>query len=284
MRKLLKLVIALFLIVIIGIVGALFYIDAIAKSAIERGSTYALGVNTTLDSADVQILGGQLELTDLNVANPQGFKSDHFLDLAGGDVQVTLNSLRQDLVHVPHLRLTGADLILERTPGTGEANYRIILDNLKKLQGDQPREAKRFIIDELVITDLNVHVNMLGLGEIADVLVPTIREIKLTEVGAEEGRGVTISELSGLVLKAILAAAVEQGAGRIPDDVIGDLRSKLAELADLDKLAEQVHLGEIQRKAEELGVPKEITDRAQEELDKAKGKLEGLLNGEPKEK
>jgi uncharacterized protein involved in outer membrane biogenesis len=285
MRKLFKLFVALIVVIIVGVIAVFFYIDQIAKTAIERGSTYALGVDTKLDSADVGVFSGQLKLKILNVDNPEGFAADHFLNLSGGDMQVTLNSLRQDVVRVPYLRLTGADISLEKK--SGQANYRVILDNLKKLQGDQPSEGKRFIIDELVIRDLKVNVDLLGIKEVAQVtqaMVPKIAEIKLTEVGAKDGRGVTISELSGLVLKAMLASIAEQGSGLIPEDMLGDLRGKLSELADLDKLAQTIDLGDLQKKAEEIGVPKEITDRAQDELDKAKGKIGDLLGDDRKDK
>lgn len=289
-RKLLTSVFALILLIVIIVVGVFIYIDAIAKSAIERGATYALGVNTSLDSADVQVFQGQVELAKLNVSNPDGYASDHFLDLGTGNMRVTLGSLRQDVVHVPHLRLIGADINLEKKAGA--ANYQVILDNLKKLQGDQPREGKRFIIDELVIRDVDVHVDLLsaaGLGgadDLTRVTVP-IDEVKLEDVGKQDGRGVTIGELSGLVLKAMLASAVEKGAGLIPDDVIGELRGKLTELANLDRLVERIDLGNLEKTARELGLPsdvsKDIGDRAQQELDKAKGKLGDLLGGDEKD-
>src|SRR5262245_37914607 len=128
MKKLFKLVILLIVLVFVVGLGAFFYIDTIAKAAIEKGSTLALGVQTKLNSAKLRILDGQLIMSGLDVANPSGFESKHFLNLKDGDVAVTLGSLDDDVVEVPHLLLSDVDVNLEKK--SGKSNYQIILDNL----------------------------------------------------------------------------------------------------------------------------------------------------------
>ena len=85
MRKLIWLVIILVVLLAAGLIAAFFYIDSIAKQAVERGGTYALGVNTTLRKADVEVFSGAVTLNGLRVANPEGFAADHFLRLGEGD-------------------------------------------------------------------------------------------------------------------------------------------------------------------------------------------------------
>ena len=75
MKKLIKLVAVLLILLVLATVAVALYIDTIAKTAIERGATYALGVETTLGSADVGLLSGTFSMGDLTVANPAGFES-----------------------------------------------------------------------------------------------------------------------------------------------------------------------------------------------------------------
>src|SRR5262245_51670383 len=112
MKTLIKLVLIVIVLVIVAVVGAFIYIDTIAKSAIERGSTHALKVDTKLSSASLKIFKGQLVMDKLNVSNPTGYKSNHFLNLNNGDVAVTLGSLTKDVVEVPYLHLTNIDMNL----------------------------------------------------------------------------------------------------------------------------------------------------------------------------
>ena len=228
-------------VVLVAIVAIAFMsIDSIAKTAIERGSTYALGVQTTLASADIGILSGEFAMFGLDVANPEGFESDHFLQLGEGFLAVSLGSLREDTVEVPTLALTGIDINLEKRGG--KANYKIIADNLKRFesgdtaddggQADAGKPGKRFVIHEIIIRDVNVTVDLVPAGGALTRLEVPIDEIRMTDVGSES---MTSAELTNRVIKMILAAIVKNGA-HLPADLVNDLGGALAQLGDLDNI------------------------------------------------
>jgi len=227
--------------VLAGIVVLAFMsIDSMAKTAIVRGSTYALGVQTTLASADIGIVSGEFAMKGLVVANPEGFESDHFLRLDEGFLAVSLGSLRQDTVEVPTLALTGIDINLEKRGG--RANYKIIADNLKRFesrdtaddgaQADAGKPGKRFVIHEIIIRDVNVTVDLVPAGGALTRLEVPIEEIRMTDVGSES---MTTAELTDRVIKMILAAIVKNGA-HLPADLVNDLGGALAQLGDLGNM------------------------------------------------
>ena len=227
--------------VLAGIVVLAFMsIDSIAKTAIVRGSTYALGVQTTLASADIGIVSGEFTMKGLEVANPEGFESDHFLRLDEGFLAVSLGSLRQDTVEVPTLALTGIDINLEKRGG--RANYKIIADNLKRFesrdtaddgaQADAGKPGKRFVIHEIIIRDVNVTVDLVPAGGALTRLEVPIEEIRMTNVGSDS---MTTAELTDRVIKMILAAIVKNGA-HLPADLVNDLGGALAQLGDLGNM------------------------------------------------
>ena len=246
MKKLVKLVLALIMLLIVVCLGAFFYIDTIAKAAIEKGSTAALGVQTKLGSAKLKIFDGQLKMSGLDVANPAGFQSKHFLNLKDGDVAVTLGSLTHDVVEVPHLTLADLDVNLEKK--AGKSNYQVILDNLKGSETDSSpssKEGKRFIIKNLDIKNVKVHLDMLGVGgNLSKINVP-IDEIKLENVGSDSNKGVLLKDLTGVIIKAIFAAAIDKGGSLIPADIGGELKNGLAQLQGLEKLAHVKDLGKV---------------------------------------
>jgi len=308
-KLLLVLVVLLVLLVAIAGVAAFSYVDTIAKRAVEKGGTYALGVDTTLGGADVGIMSGTFAMNDLKVANVAGYPAPHFLTLGDASVAISLESLREPTVVLPKLHLDSIDVRLEKKDGA--ANYNVILDNLKKVSGGSgdkpapqpaPGEEKKFIITDLSITKVVVHVDVFGaggapaalgnaLGALTKVTVP-IDEIKLQNVGKTgdgvAGSGVTISQLTNIIVQAVLAAAVENGGGLIPADILGDLRGKLASLGDLSKLDLKV-LGDAKATVEDLTktvdeVQKKVEDAAKQgekAIDDAKKVFEGLI---PKKK
>ncbi|HZW07737.1 MAG TPA: hypothetical protein VFF65_11505 [Phycisphaerales bacterium] len=260
LKKLLYAVVGLVVLLVIAALGVFFYIDSIAKGVIERGGTYALGTETTVSSVDVGVFKGEFELSGLKVANPAAagpdkFTSPHFLKLGKGETAVSYSTLRQPTVVIPSLTLDDVDVYLEKRGST--TNYNAILDHLKKVMGSGEKPApagdeKKFVISDLRITNVTVHVDMAaavpgGLGNVGDAITKvsqstiTIDRIELKDVGRTGtgvgGTGVTMSELTAIVVKAVLAAAAERGGGLIPPDLLSDLRAQLSSIANLDALS-----------------------------------------------
>lgn len=298
-KAIVGLVVVLLVVVAIGVVVLFGYIDRIARVGIEKAGTYALGVPTTLESADVAIFGGSFAMSGLAVANPTGFESPHFLSLGDGGVDVTLGSLREETVELPLLGLSGLDVVLERREG--KANYKVILDNLKRLESGEKKtedpaaeSGKRFIVRKVDIQDVAVTVDLLPIGGDLTKVDLSIDEIVLTDVGSESDRGVLLSELSNILVKAILAAIVEKGGNIIPADLLTDLQGGLAQLESLRDLGIDM-AADVQGRIDEA---KGKIDGMKGRLDEAKGDLEdlgkqtddamkglgGLLGGDKKDK
>ncbi|MCC6675515.1 MAG: hypothetical protein IT436_00090 [Phycisphaerales bacterium] len=291
-KRLIVLAAVLIILVVGGIIFALTRIDSIFKTAVEKGGTYALGVKTTLTSADVELTQGKASMSGLDVANPAGYKSDKFFGLGTGSVQVAIPTLNQPVIEVPTLKLSDIRVNLEKTEG--KANYQVILDNLAKLSGGQQQPAstgsdKKFIINEVDIRNVVVHVDLIPVGgALTQVNVP-IEEIQLKNVGTAS-KGLPAGELAKVIIKAVLAVATEKGAGIIPADVLGDLQSQLSRLGDLQSMGI-----EVQSKLSEAG-QKALDDakaKAQQQIDEGKKKvddavkdaqkkLEDLIPGKPK--
>lgn len=281
MKKLIK--IALVLVVLVGVlVGiAFFYMDSIAKAAIEKGATASLGVKTTLGTADVQPFAGRLELSKLNVANPEGFKSPHFLTMNDGATQVALGTLRQDTVEIPELTLTGIDMNLERAGS--KSNYDVILKNMKGTETQPPPAdgGKKYVIKQVRIRDIKVHVDMLPIGGDATKLTVPIDEIKLDDFGSDTPNGADMSQLVNTLVKAIFTAAVQKGGGLIPAEMLGDLTGHLAGLKGLGNI--KLDAGSAVKALGDLGgdATKKLEDVA-EQGKKALDDLGGLLGGDKK--
>ena len=207
MKKIKRLIVGLVVLLVVVVVAVVLWIDHIAKAGVETGATYALGVNTTVDSVDVGVLTGGVQMDALNVANPQGYGSDHFLRLGKGKVAVSLGSLMNETVILPELTLAGISMNLERRGAKG--NYQVILDNLKKFESqeaaepepDEPKQGKKFVIEKVDISDVQVQVELLPIGGDATRLPVRIERIELKNVGSDSDGGVLLSELTGILIR-----------------------------------------------------------------------------------
>lgn len=298
MKILKRLVLAAVVLVVLlagGVMLLLSQVDRIAKVAIEQGGTFATGTQTTVNDVSIGLFSGKFGLSGLTIANPEGFKSPAFMSLGTGGVDLSLASLSGSTIEVPRFSLDTLEVNLERRDG--KTNYGSILDSLKRLQGQggatQPTSSgdeTKLIINDLSLSNIVVKIDLAGgpqaVSDLTRVTIP-IDRITLSNVGKTgggvAGTGVTVSELSSIVISAVLSAATEKGGSLIPADLLGDLNGRLEGLGK--NLLDMKVVAETQAKVEELGkkvvedVKKTVDETAKKAADKASEALKGLIPG-----
>lgn len=295
------------LVVLVGVVlgGALYYVDSIAKKAIEQGGEMALGVPTNLSDLHISLVGGEAELKGLQVANPSGFEAQTFLGLGQGDVAVSLGSLMEDTVRIPHVRLSAIRINLEQKGKTN--NVEPILARTKSLasqggassQTAQPAgDGKKFIVDYFSLDDVQVNANLELLGQTSKVNL-TLPKIELKNIGAEE-QGLPLAELVQQVVQAVLGAVQNssstlspalaqllagelKGLDGIKTEVIGQAK---AEVEKKVKEVQQQVKQQVQEKIKEVVPAVPLTEEVNKAVEEKTGNLlkgvGDLLGGEKK--
>lgn len=271
----------LVLLVLLGL-GAVLFVDSLAKQAIVRGGKHALGVETRLERASIGLVSGEFALSDLAIANPPGFTDPDFFALRSARLELPLSTLMQSRITIPSLVLEGITIALERNAqGT---NYGVILDNLGRFEGGETPQpegesdgeaGKTFLLQSLVIRDVRAAVNLLPTGGDLTKLSLSIPEIVVDDLRS----GMTLPEICALVVKTVIQAAIQAGAGTLPADLLADLRGRLDGLEGLAQVRVAEELGKVektlQEQAQKLGPEAEkALKAASEELG---GKLDGLL-------
>lgn len=255
MKALFKLLIALIVLVAVAAAGAFFYVDSIAKKAIERGGEMALGVPTQLDKVHVSLWGGEASLSGLNISNPTGFNARTFLGLGQGDVAVSLGSLMGDTVKIPRVRLSNIRINLEQNGKKN--NVEPILARAKSLAGNNDSAAaqpssdggKKFIIEYFSLDDVQVNANLDVLGQSSKVNL-VLPKIELRNLGAEE-QGLPMAELVQKVVQAVLSAA-RNSSGQLSPLLANLLAGELSGLKGIKTEVIGEAKAQVEKKVEEL--------------------------------
>ena len=239
MKKPLKIVVVIVAVLVAGLLAAWLCIDWIAKAGIETGGTYALGVATNVDSVSLSLLGGEMKINGLKVANPEGWKTPHLMKAERIEVGLRLGSLLGDTVEVNRFEIQGLDMNIEQK--LGASNVSDLLNNIKAKTGDgkkeQPKEAggRKVKVGRVVVRDVVAHAQVLPVGGNATTLDIKVPEIVMDNVTQDNAAGVAVPELMRRLFPAILASVVDKAKGALPD-------------ADLKKLS-----GDIASATESLG-------------------------------
>lgn len=294
MKSLVKGLIVLVVIFVAVIAGALFYIDSIAKKAIEVGGSQALGVPTTLKGINISLLGGDVSMNGLNVGNPPGFKGAHFLKLGLGEVAVSLGSLTGDTITVPKVRLANINVNLEQDGKKN--NVQPLLQKAQSSAGggkgsSRPAPAsdgggKKFIIENFSIENVQVAAQLALLGQDSKLNL-VLPKIELKNLGADKG-GMTVEEIIQTVVQTILDAVANSSGSLSPqlaallkgelkglDTVKGEVIGKAS--AEVDKAA-----GQLQQQLDKVPLPAGTDKGVEQEADKAIKGIKGLFGADKK--
>jgi hypothetical protein len=285
MKLAVRIAIGLVLLLLLLGLGAFFFVDSLAKQAIERGGRYALGVETRLDSASVGLVSGEFALAGLAVANPPGFAQPDFFTLRSTQLDLPLSTLMEDRITIPLLELKGIGLDLERN--ASGTNYGVILDHLKRFEsGEAPAEeggsdggkGKTFVLQKLVIRDVRAAVNLLPAGGDLTKLSLSIPEIVIENAGTD----MTLAQICALVVKTVIQAAIQAGGGVLPEELLADLRGRLDNLEGTARVLVDEELGKLEGKLQEEA--KKLGPEAEKALKEAGDALGGQLDGLLKKK
>nr|WP_320116473.1 hypothetical protein [uncultured Desulfuromonas sp.] len=239
MKTLVKLVVVLLVIVAVVLGAATFYLDSIAKKAVEYGGEKALGVTTKVDSLHISLLGGSSELSGFTIANPQGFAQEQFLTLGSAAVAINLQSLTSETIRISKVALSGLHLSIEQQDQS--SNVQALLKNVPKSQRSDTKSTstgssttdsgKKFIIEQLILDDINVSAQLTALGNKVSEVNLTVPPINMTNVGEKNG-GMTMEQLIEFIVQTVVEATADNSSGLSP--ALSQLLN--ADLADLDTL------------------------------------------------
>jgi hypothetical protein len=281
------------LIVIVLVVGALaivyFNLNGIVRRTVETQASSSLDLKTTLGSARVSLLGGSLNLGDLAIASPPGYKAPAMLSLNDAGVRVSLGQLRGDPVHVKQITLDSPRIVLEAN-GT-KLNVQAITDLPSKTppsptDSSKPTGPLKLIIDELNVTSAQIALRPgLSVPGVKEEYALTLPSFTMKNIGNAEGNenGVAIKE----VVVQLLTTAAQRAAES--DQLPPELRNLLS--MNVDQLKQRVGAEvnkQIQNVTKDLEkkLPGDIGKQVGDVLkDKdAGGALQGVLGGDKKKK
>jgi len=269
MKTLLKVIAALIVLVIIAVLVVVLRINDIAKTGIERGGEYALGVPTAVEGVDISLFGGTVGLEGLEVSNAAGFESAPYLmHNKAFNFGLNTGSIMSDTIEVDLIELDGLDLYIIKKDG--KDNIKPILDHLKQFEGGEKAQeetgsSKQFIIKKIVVKNITAHVDVPVVGQ---KTVSLKDDIVLENVTQDNAKGMVMSEIMARLFPMITAAVLESLGDVLPADLLASLNGDLAGVAD--QLGGNV--GQMIKQPGKMleDIQSQATERLQETTDKLK--------------
>lgn len=217
------------------LVAVALLINVIAKAGIEKGATYALGVDTSVDGVRIGLLTGSFRIAGLTIDNPKGFTDPYIMKSGKFSIDVKPISLLSGNVRLDKFEIDGLELIIEQKIKGN--NVSPILKHLEELSAEDAAEeneaaqGKNLIIDEVLIKNVVASVRLPSLaGKLGRVKIK-IPEIRIKDFGAEKEKKTGMLQVTRRIFSEVIIAVIDKGEGLLPDDLIGSLGDGIAGLS-----------------------------------------------------
>lgn len=228
MKLLIKIIVVLVVVAGALLAGVVMYAGKLVKTGVETAGPMVLQVPVTLESARVYVLKGEVNLKNLHIGNPEGYKTPGLFDLGGVEVKLDTDSLKTDKIIIEKIHILEPVITYER--GLTDSNISALLAKLQAKEEKEKEPAtekteeptptgqkKKVVIKEFILDGAKVNVSLTALGG-KSLSIP-LPPIKLQNIGDDEG-GASVSEVVQKILGAISGALVTALASS--GEILGD--------------------------------------------------------------
>jgi uncharacterized protein involved in outer membrane biogenesis len=253
------------LVLLVIVVGAVIYVasslDSIVAAAIEKYGSQATQTPVRVSAVNIDLKSGQGSISELSVANPDGFSAPHAFTLGGISTNIDLNSITKDPIVIQEINVQSPRVVYEINKA-GKSNIAALQDNLAESGGSGDSAAKtdagggpRLVIRRLVIDSGQIDAKVAALPQ--KDMSAKLPRIELTNIGEGQG-GATASQVAEQVVSALLARVGPAVGGLGLDRYLGK---------SVDQLKDDLGAGVKEKAADSLGGA----------AGESKEKLKGLL-------
>ena len=228
MSRLRRAVLILVPLLILAGVIVFLRLDGFLKTTVESQTSSSLNLGTTLKSARLSLLRGNVNLNQLHIASPRGFSAPHMFEMGDVDLSVKYGQLRKDPIHVESLTLDRPRLVIEQS--NGALNFKKAMDLMPASHQSASQRPIKLIIDELKIKEAQVviHPGLPGVQEEITVPVPSIVMRNIGNSGGSQN-GAAIKDVAMQVIAALADSAAQSGA--LPAELKALLHLNVKEVA-----------------------------------------------------
>ncbi|MBO4514027.1 MAG: hypothetical protein J5746_14820 [Victivallales bacterium] len=243
-RRIGGILLGLLVVIIVALCVLLIFLDFVVKTGIQTVGSSVTKCKVTVEHVSISILRGKVELGDLVVGNPEGYKTEAAFKL--GKIYVKMNPMslfmgkrthiNEVLVDAPEITYEMNPLALTSNIGTIQKNVESLLpakdEKKKEEKKEEKKEGRPVEISLIKVSDGKIRISATFAGGLAvPIPLPTIT---LKDIGKEEE--ITPPEATATVLEEVCTGVVS--SAKSSSAAAGDTAGQVVDSAkDLGKSA-----------------------------------------------
>jgi hypothetical protein len=239
MKKLLKIAVVLVLLVVVAVAVIVYLayrnVNEIVRFSTEKGLAYALMVPATVGGAEVNFTEQWVELSDITIPNPEGYKTSHAMKFGVIRAEIDAASFRTNERRVKLVLVNNPDISFEQKLRT--SNIQQLLDNVSRLAGTaenepapsaDPATEPTLIIDKVRVENTVVRFTLPLASVVASEsgnATMRVSDIEINDFGG--GKQQTPAEALQLFIAVILETVIKNGQGILSAETLASLKGSM---------------------------------------------------------
>ncbi len=219
MKKLGKILMWLVIVVVVVLLVAVLTlpmtIGPIVKTAASVGGPKALGVPVSVGDVKLNVLAGNLTVSQVKVGNPQGYSDKDAFAVDKVEVGLNMRSLMSDTIVVRKIQIDAPAISFESKDG--KSNFDAMMANTKKASEEEKQKTekekkpgKKVVIEEFSLNNAKVsYASGITLGKSITVPLPSL---VIRDIGKKSG-GATAADALTEVINGILGGLSQAVTG-----------------------------------------------------------------------
>ena len=235
------LLLCVFLLLAMGFLALEFLLGTIVRNGVQIFAPKLTGTQVFLSSCSVSLLRGRIELRNLEIKNPEGFKTPNAFVLKNLVVQVAPMSILSQKMAIREFLIDGMEVTYEQKltssnlstikgnmdrfskSSASSAKEETTVDKSAKEAGAQTEKPpKKFQIDNLDIKNVGISVAVLS-GPPVSLPMPPLH---MEKVG-QEGDGASATEVSVEVMLSLfdgIFKSIQDNSGKLGGNILEGLK------------------------------------------------------------
>ncbi|QSH41720.1 hypothetical protein P0136_06580 [Lentisphaerota bacterium ZTH] len=205
-KRILFFFLGLLIVVIIALVVVFAYLDTIVAGGIRKFGSEALGTKVSVSNVYISVLNGNLKISGLKIANPDGYLKPDAFKMGSFAVDMDIKSIFSDTIVIKKITISDMNVDYEPTI-KGGSNLKDLQNNVAQYSARSKKaepavkepakptapapegKKKKVIIEELVVNNGTVQVSSKMLNQSASV---TLNKFEMQDIGKKNNDPVVV--------------------------------------------------------------------------------------------
>ncbi|MGK7950880.1 MAG: hypothetical protein AB4368_19390 [Xenococcaceae cyanobacterium] len=219
-----KIIAGILIIIVVALAVVWTRLDATVESNIEQIASATLGTDTRIEKLRLGLIDGQMEIDEVNINNPKGFKTPYFMKAQQLELEIKPATLLGKIIEIQAFKVNAIDINIEQRFINNNlleiwTNLQQQVERMERMREDKTDKKLKLTFNYITVKNVLANIILSPLDTNTKPLSFEISNLELKEITSDEFQAILTSEFINNLVSQILISIIEQGQNSFPNQL-----------------------------------------------------------------